>query len=828
MIKNYFKIAWRNIVRNKINSIINIAGLSIGIASVILILFYVQDELKYDRFFKASNHIYQVNLEGNQDGNEFLTGNTPPPAGPALVDEFPEIETYTRIYRPGDIVVRYEAEKQAENYFTEKSIMAVDSNFLELFTYRLKEGNAATCLQKMNSIVLTEKTAAKYFGKSEPLGKILLFDNERIPFTVTGVLRDIPSQSSFQFDMLANISSYPTVKRMSWSWVWLQVNTYVKLKENIPTDKTSIAKLEAKFPAMVKEQAATAFRRIGQPFDEFIKKGGKWNLHLQPFTSVHLHSAATGGGARLTTLGDIKYVYIFSLIAIFIIILACVNFMNLSTAQSAKRAKEVGIRKVLGSVKNQLIKQFLTEAMLFSFISTTIALALVILFLRPFNDIAGKALDFSLIFTNNNWLLILGLAVITGLLAGSYPAFYLTSFKPVVVLKGLRLFKSNPGNLFVRNGLVVFQFTVSTALIVCTIVVFEQLKYAQSKDLGFNKQNVIVIANSDRLEEKEEAFRVELTKLSGVIAATVSSGIPSMENFADFYLPQPGDASEQPAKDITLSSFIVDCDFIPTLGIQLLKKGRNFSKDFNDSLSVILNEAAVKQIGWKDPVGKYLKYPGNQDQLFKVIAVAKDFNTQSLHTPVGAFALFHTSSQSYQLGTSYISVRVKPGNISDNLDKLQAAWKDFAPNTPFDYNFLDSEFDVLYRSEKRMGQVFGIFTILSIFVACLGLFGLAAYTAERRIKEIGVRKVLGASVDGLVALLSRDFVKLVIISAVIAFPIAWWGMNKWLEDFAYRIHIGWWVFVLAGSIAILIALVTVSFQAIKAAVANPVNSLRTE
>ena len=397
MIKNYFKIAWRNMIRNKVNSFINITGLSIGMTSVILILFYVQDELSYDRFFKQSDHIFQVNVNGNLDGEEFLTGNTPPPVGPSLVNEFPEIETSVRIYRPGDIMVRYEEGRQAEKYFTEKNILAVDSNFLQLFTYEVMEGNPVKCLEKPNSLVITEQTAKKYFGNSNPIGKILLFDNEKTPFTVTGVLHAIPSQSSLQFDMLTPISSYPVVKRFSWSWVWLQVNTYVKLRDNIAVDKASIKKLEAKFPAMVKKYGASGFKRIGKPIDEVIKKGGKWDLQLQPLTSIHLYAAEMGTNARLTTLGNIKYVYIFSVIALFIIILACVNFMNLSTAQSAKRAKEVGIRKVLGSEKKQLIRQFLAEALLYSFIAALVAIVLVVLLLKPFNEVAGKSFDFELV-----------------------------------------------------------------------------------------------------------------------------------------------------------------------------------------------------------------------------------------------------------------------------------------------------------------------------------------------------------------------------------------------------------------------------------------------
>ncbi|HEY6978642.1 MAG TPA: ABC transporter permease [Chitinophagaceae bacterium] len=825
MFKNYFKAAWRNMLKGKANSFINIAGLSIGLACVIFILLYVQDELSYDKFLKDADHIYQVNLDGNIGGQEFLGGGTPPPAGAALVNEFPEIETYTRIYQPGNTVVRYKGGNATENYFSEKNIWAVDSNFLQVFSYAFKEGNVATCLQKINSVVVTENTATKYFGGSSPIGKTLLLGDEKIPFTVTAVLRNLPSQSSFQFDILTPVSSYPAVKRFSWSWVWLQVITYVKIRDNVANDDAAIKKLETKFPSMVKVQAASAFERVGQPFDEFLKNGGRWDLRLQRLTDIHLYSA--GVGSRLTTLSDIKYVYIFSIIALFIIILACVNFMNLSTAQSAKRAKEVGIRKVLGSVKQQLVKQFLTEAMLYSFISAIIALTLVALLLQPFNQLIGKSLSFASLFSNFIWLFILALTIITGLLAGSYPAFYLTSFKPILVLKGISSAKTSISSLFIRNGLVIFQFTISIILIICTIILFEQLRYTQTKDLGLNKENVLVISNVNRLGNSEKTFRDELSKMPEISSATISTSIPTGYEFTDGYVPEPSGNKEQLVKDISLTSFIVDENFIPTLQIKVLK-GRNFSKEFSDSASVILNEAAAQQIGWKEPLGQYIQYPGGDNQRFRVIGIVKDFNIESLRNTVVPFALFHVSSKTYDIGKMYISARVKPGKINAAVNKLQRQWKSFAPDTPFEYNFLDEEFGALYSSEQRMSVVFTLFTALSIFVACLGLFGLAAYTAERRRKEIGIRKVLGASVQSVVAILSTEFVKMVLIASLIAFPVGWWAMNKWLEDFAYRISIEWWVFVVAGAVAMFIALATVSFQAVKAAIANPVKSLRTE
>ncbi|MEO8116836.1 MAG: ABC transporter permease [Bacteroidota bacterium] len=825
MIKNYFIVAFRNFRRNKIFSLINISGLVIGLTSVLLIVMYVQDELSYDKFLQQSDHIYQVNLHGNFGGDEFIAGTTPPPVGAALVNAFPEVETYTRIFQPASEVVRSSEGNKTEKYFTENAVYAVDSNFLQVFDFRLKEGNAISCLQKLNSVVLTEESAKKYFGNENPVGKTLLFGDARTPYTVTGVLYNIPSQSSLQFEMLTTVASYNVVKRFNWSWVWTQMITYIKLRDNVATDAASIQQLESKFPAMVKLEAASAFKRIGQPYDEFKKKGGIWEFYLQPLKSVHLYSA--GIQSSLTTLSTIKYVYIFSAIAFFIILLACVNFMNLSTAQSSKRAKEVGIRKVVGSAKSQLIKQFLIEAMLYSFIASVIAFILVIVLLPLFNEVTGKTLIFQSFFTNGTWIFLIVLCIITGLLAGSYPAFYLSSLKPATVLKGIGTLKGSLGNIFLRNGLVIFQFAVSTILIICTIIVFQQLKYTQNKDLGLNKDNVVVIANANRLGNSEETFRQQVSALPNVLSASISTSVPAQNTFTDFYLPQPDDSNKQIAKDLTLSSFMVDENFVPTLQLKMLS-GRNFSKDFADSTSVIINEETARQVGWKDGLGKYLQYPGNHNQMFKVIGVVKDFNVSSLRDVVTPFALFYTSSKTYSTGSSYVLARVKSNDLQNTLQAIQGKWKNFSADTPFDYSFLDNQFAALYNSEQRMSAVFGIFTFLSIFVACLGLFGLSIFTAERRKKEIGIRKTLGAKTSSIVSLISKDFLKLVLIAAVIAFPVAWYAMAQWLKDFAYRINISWWVFVLSAFFAIVIALFTISFQAIKAAIANPVKSLRSE
>ena len=828
MIKNYFKTAWRNMLRNKTSSFINVGGLSVGIAAALLILIFIQKELSYDKFHKDANRIFQVVLNGNMSGQEFWGGNTPPPVGAALTNNIPEIESYTRFYKANDIVVRYE-QNERSTYFTEKNILAVDSNFLQLFGFKLLEGDAATALMKPGSVVITEDIAKKYFGGDpdsyrEAIGKILTMREDKQPFTVTAVLKNIPSSSSIKFDFLTPVADFPVVKRFSWSWVWRLMVCYVKLKPNVPTDKEAIQKLEAKFPAVIRVQAANGFRRIGKPFDEFVKSGGKWDFHLMPLTDVHLRSS-TINMPWLSHISNIKYIYIFGSIAIFIILLACVNFMNLSTARAANRLKEVGIRKVSGSTNAQLVKQFLAEAFLYSLISTVIAVILVVLCLKGFSSIIEEPVDFQTAFTPPVWISLVGLTILIGLLAGSYPAFYLTSFKPVLVLKGRNLFSSGKRTLLFRNGLVVFQFFISTVMIIGTMVVLQQLNFFRSTDLGFNKENVVVIQSSNRLGSSEETFRQTVKSMPGVINAAITTSIPSAASFGDSY--QPEDEGKKNSAEINLNSFMVDEAFIPTLNIRVLK-GRNFSKEFNDSASVILNEEAVRQIGWKDPVGKWLEYPGGNNTRFNVIGIVKNFNIQSLQNAITPFALFHPTSKTYGWGSSSIVARIKPGNISTTVNQFEESWKSFSTSEPFDYSFLDEAFDAQYRSEQRLGSIFTIFAALSIFIACLGLFGLSAFMAEKRTKEIGVRKVLGASVPNVVVLLSKDFLKLTVLASILAFPVAWYFMNKWLEDFAYRITISWWIFIVAASAALVVALLTISFNAIKAAITNPVKSLRTE
>jgi len=823
MLKNYLKIALRNLNRNKINSMINISGLAIGLACVLLIGMYIKDELSYDQFFNDANRIYRVNTHEKIGNDEFVAGHTPPPVGAALTSNFPEIESYTRIFKPMESVVKYVVTGQTKS-ITERKILAVDSNFLEFFSYNLVDGDRKTCLNNPNAVVLTESAAHKYFGNVSAIGKSLDFDGYKA--VVTAVLKDIPKQSSLQFDVLQSNVGMPVIKHFSWSWIWLQMGTYVKLKANVASNPEALQNLQARFPAMVRVQAASGFNRIGQPFDEFIKKGGKYEIKLQPLTDVHLYSANIG--SRFIDQADIKYIYIFAAIALFIMLLACVNFMNLSTAQSAKRAKEVGIRKVLGSERKQLIGQFLAEALVYTLFAAIIAVALVIICLPAFNNLSSKSMSINSILNFSTLTSLLITVVITALLAGSYPAFLLTSFKPVTVLKGSSDSKNSLSGFLTRNVLVVFQFTVSTVLIICTIVVYKQLIYNQSKDLGFDKENVLVVNNAGRLGVSEESFRQELLRMPGVSAASITTNLPAENTaFTDTYLPESVNGASAAEKKVDLSSFIVDDSFVPALKLKMLS-GRNFSKTFADSASVILNETAAKAMGWNDPIGKYMVYPGGNNTRFKVVGIVKDFNTESLHSVISPYALFYTTSKTYSIPTSYIVVRIKPGDYNKAVGNVQDLWKKFMPTSPFEYTFLDDQYNSLYRADQTISSVFTVFTFLSITVACLGLLGLAMYTAERRTKEIGIRKVLGASVNNLVAMLSKDFLKLVIIAVMIAFPVAWYAMSQWLQDFAYPTTMNWWIFGGGAGITLVIALATVSFQSIKAALMNPVKSLRSE
>jgi putative ABC transport system permease protein len=728
----------------------------------------------------------------------------PDPLALTLKREYPAIEEMVRLNYQSDILIK----KDNQNVQDHHGVFA-DSTFFKVFTVPMISGDPATALNSPNSIVIDQTTAKKYFNSTDVVGRTLVVDNNA-NCKITGVIKDMPSQSHFHFSFIR--------PRGKDNESWLSNNTfnYILVKPGVSRK------------LMQSYVNATTDKYIGRDLEQQLhsslkdlqSKGNHFIYHLMPLTDIHLHSDKQ---YEMEVNGNITYVYIFSVIAVFILLIACVNFMNLSTARSANRAKEVGVRKVAGSLRSHLIIQFLTESVLMSFFSLLLAIVIAMLLLPLFNQLAGKDMHVSTLFST--WLLpvMIALVFVVGCVAGSYPSFYLSSFQPIQVLKGniAKGFKNN----WLRSGLVVFQFSISIMLIIGTIVIYNQLNYIQSHKIGYNRDQVLVLHNIYNLNGKIKTFRNELINIPGVTNATVGD-LPTATSFDTEGWFR--DAGFDATKAVVLTNFYVDENYVPTLGMDM-QQGRNFSKDFpSDSAGVILNEAAIKILGFKDPFKETLYRPNyHQDGTitpspYHVVGVIKDFNFSSMHQNVGPLII--------QLSDNYqnIAVRVNTKNISSVISSAESKWKSMAPGQPFSYTFMDADFDKIYTAEQQTGKLFITFALFAIFIGCLGLFGLVTYAAEQRTKEIGIRKVLGASVSGIVGMLSKDFAKLVLIASLIAFPVAWWAMNKWLQSFAYRTNISWWIFIVASLAAIMIALLTVSFQAIKAAIANPVKSLRTE
>ena len=817
MFSNYLKVAARNIFKHKLYSIINVGGLAIGLACALLISLWVRDELSFDRFHKNADCLYRVNWDFKWAGNEGVGPGTPPPLAATLANNLPDVVKSTRLRPMPSATVRCGAE-----FFSEHGVVAADSNFFDLFSFPLVSGDPSTALRQPNSVVLTQRIATKLFGTDSPIGKNILIDEEKRNrygtyqnlFTVTGVVENPPANSHIQFSMITLMSSYPEVAWFNWSWVWMQVVTYVRLRDGVTS-----ASIEAQIPSLVKSYGAAGFKRVGIWYDDVIRGGGRWKFVLQPMKDVYLGSATIGN--RLGPLGNRSEVYLFSIIAVFIVGIACINFMNITTARSSSRAKEIGIRKVLGSERKTLMIQFLVESTMFSFLAMPFALLLVELFLAPFNHLSGKALAFNLL--DPLWLpaVLVLLTVIVGVVSGSYPGIYLSSIRPAQSVKGA---SSSPvRGRRLRNLLVVTQFAITIGLIACTLLVKQQLDFIRQADLGFDKRNVVVISNeNNRLGSKSAAFRNALLSHPQILNASLSTGMPPTSGFQDYYTVE-GRGDEK----FELVSYLADENFISTMGMSIIK-GRGFSKEYDDSANVILNESAIRLFGLSDPIGKVVNYPGGNGTNYRVIGIMKDFNFWSMYSPIAPFALFHSSSKSYTIPSSYVVVRVRQEDLGGTLRILESEWKSFVSATPFEYQFLDESIEAEYRSAQRLGQLFLIFSALTIVIVCIGLFGLAAYATEQRTKEIGIRKVLGATEREVVGLLSRDFVLLVTLANVIACPAAWFVMHQWLQEFAYRTEIDLVPFVVAGGIAFVIALLTVSLQGIKAALANPVEALRYE
>ncbi|SDG18157.1 ABC transporter permease [Chitinophaga filiformis] len=803
MFRYYYKIAIRNLWRNKGFSAITIFGLAIGLATCLLITLFVTDELRYEYFNGKADRIYRINADFLVNGSTFKERNTPALFGPMLQQDYPQVEKYVRFLQQEHILV-----KKGEETLLENNVCFADSTVFDIFSLHMIAGNPLTALRNPFSMVISESMARKYFKSVDVVGKTLHTDNIN-EYTITGVIKDVPPQSHLHFDFIRAMSQVDISREAQ--WMADNFVTYVQLRPG-----TTQAQLDGYLQQATKKYMENDLRKMtGSDLSDLEKKGGHFRYLSIPLKKIHLYSDLTN---EAEPSGNIQYVYIFIITAIIILLIACVNFMNLSTARSAGRAKEVGLRKVMGSQKSSLIIQFLAESVLTSCCAMIIAIVITSLLIPYLNELSGKSL--SITFASLAWILplLLIIVVIVGLLAGSYPAFFLSSFEPVKVLKGKLStgFKSS----WLRNSLVIFQFAAAILLIVGTLVIYNQLNYIHNKKLGYNRQQVLVIENTQALWIHAKGFRDDVLKIPGVTAGTMTNSLPTDINMNTNIYSK--DAARSPGQVVGIPEWYVDVDYIPALGMQMAK-GRNFSADMptDTSSSLIINETAARLLGFTDITDKYL-YRG--DQKMKIIGIVKDFNSGSLRTKTPPAVL--------TLGnfTGTMAFRINTKNIQQIVSKIGELYhaRPAMQGQPFRYAFMDDNFNRLYQAEERTGKIFISFAVLAILIASLGVFGLITYAAEQRTKEIGIRKVLGASVSGIVALLSADFLKLIALAAVIATPLAWLLMNKWLENFAYRININWIVFAVSIILMGLITMVTISFKAIKAALVNPVKSLRSE
>ena len=787
MFKNYLKIAIRSVLRHKAYSIINISGLAIGMASSILILLWVQNELSYDRWHKHANQIYRI----TSAAEGFKTAVSCSGMPRAFQSAIPAIKNTVRLSDVRSTLISIGDKK-----FKENRTFYVDSTFLDIFSFPLIKGDARTALMRPDGIVITEELAVKYFGKDNPLGKMLRKDNHE-DVVVTGVLASIPANSHLQFDMLIPMTS-PGIKNELNANLWdnFSFYDYLQLDDHFNATPAALAGIERKMNDIFKDQ----------------KTGIRIDLRLQPMTRIHLHSNLQ---IDLPGQGDIQYVNIFFIVAIFILVVACINFMNLATARSARRAKEVGLRKVVGAVRRQLVGQFLGESLLISFFSLLVAMLLVWLVLPSFNELAGKTLSVSL-WDGKLLMTLIGISLATGLISGSYPALFLSGFQPVKVLKGN--LRSLGGNRFFRNALVVVQFVVSIVLLIGTVVIYNQLRYIKNRNLGFEKSNLVYMYMQGNMWNKKQAMYDELAHDPLTSDFAVTDQLPINIYSGTINVKWPG---KDPKVQIVFPSLAVNESFFDIFHMKMLN-GRPFSKDFKaDTSNFILNETAARTMGMTaaNAVGQQISF---QDGKGTIVGVVADFNFKPIQRTIEPLIM-----QLNRYG-GVVVVRTQPGNTEATIKTLSKVSSQFDPAYPVAYGFLDQDLANQYKGEQQMGSIFNLFALLAVFISCLGLYGLSAYMAEQRTKEIGVRKVLGASLFNIVRLLSTDFTRLIVVAMIIAIPLSWWAVNKWLESFAYHIHVGWGVYLLAPLAALIIAWITVSYESVKAGVTNPVKSLRSE
>ncbi|MBD0287026.1 MAG: ABC transporter permease [Flavisolibacter sp.] len=810
MIRNYLKIAVRNLMKYKFISFINLFGLTVGITCCLLILAYILHELSYDKYNKNAKNIYRLertfyNPETGQLSLQL--GTVAPPFAPLLENDFKDIKKITRFLSNGTTAFRYD-----DKIFNERNFYFADEHLFDVFDAAVTRGNPAKALADPYSVMLTEEIARKYFGNDDPLNKMVRLDNQ-LTCKVTGVYKSFPSNSHIHpeglisFNTLKDSAIYGE-KQLRTNWSNNSFYTYLLLPGGYDPKK-----LEAQLPAFQN-------RHIHEEGDNGKFKPSDWSkLTLRKLTDIHLYSHTDQEAEEN---GDIKRVYIFSAISLFVLLIACINYMNLSTSRSVLRAKEIGIRKVVGARKNELVSQFLSESVFISLIATVLAFLLTWLAFPWLNQLSGKELTIGILLQWQIIVTILLIPFVVGILSGIYPALFLSSFQPIKVLKGL--LKVGGANISFRKVLVVVQFAISIILIIATAIVLQQLQYMQKKSLGFDKEHIISLSYSAGLNNSFESFKTELLADKNIKSVSRSSRIPT-GRLLDAMGSQidKGDSLAPTKADIKF--VVVDEGFIPTFGIGMVA-GRNFSKDYGmDTSSFIINQAAVNALGLRsneEAIGKPFQYGARKGQ---IVGVINDFHFESMHQRILPLVFFMPVNPG---NYGRIAIKMTGSNLPEALAHAEKVWKKFLPELPYDYTFLDERFARLYEAEQRQGTIFTVFACIAIFIACLGLFGLSAFAISQRIKEIGIRKVLGADVSSIVGLLSKDFLKLVAIAAVIAFPVAWYFMHRWLEDFAYRISIPWWVFIVAGIVAAIIAFVTISFQAIKAATANPVKNLRTE
>jgi predicted permease len=792
MFKNYFKTALRNLSRHNLFSGLIIFGLATGMACSILIFLWVQDELSFDEFNQNSERIFRVTTKiSNEEA-----AVAPPSLAYAVKTQIPAIQNATRVISIQKMIT------VGTKKFNEKNIYYADSNFLQIFNYPLLRGNVATVLSSPNSVVLTETIAKKYFGSVDAaMGKTIYIDNDikGSNLLVAGILKNIPSNSHLQPEMLIPMELYDKINGAEHGWTNFDVYVYFQLKDAVTPTSANL-------------------NNIQKEINDILKKNNKdvqASLFLQPLTDIHLHSHYM---LDVPGQGSIQYVNIFALTALFIIIIACINFMNLATAVSGQRAKEVGLRKTVGALKPQLIAQFISESLLLSFISLLLSILIVYLMLPLFNQLANKSISFNP-FNITMLFGLLSIAIITGLISGSYPAFFLSSFNPVKVLKGVKMLHGQKS--FLRNGLIVLQFSISVILIISTLVIYNQLQYIQNRNIGFNKENLLYMKmpGVGDLKNNKDAMKATLAQYPDITNYTFTDELPTNLTSASQLIWR----GMNPGTQVMAYRLRVDENFVKTFGMQMAA-GHFFSKDFGgDNNGYVVNETALRTMGLNinNAIGKEISI-SLEDKEAPIIGVVKDFNFKPVQQPIEPLVM------KTNFGGGYVVMRTTPANIQKVISKLQKTFHNVYGDYPFSYGFVNDDLSKLYITEQRMEKLFNVFSVLSIIISCLGLFGLATYATQRRIKEIGVRKVLGASESGIVVLLSKDFLKLVFIACIVAFPLSYWIMNKWLQSFAYRINISWWVFAVAGITALLIALITVSFQSIKAAIANPVKNLRTE